>query len=94
MFGSITGESFFDVRDFHYNGCSTTPVCAACELVVTDLNHSRLSGYILFPLFFTTIHLGGAWSDWAVAVIPYAVRFPVYTVVPALVVVGTFWRMR
>lgn len=54
----------------------------------------RLSGYILFPLFFSTVHLGGAWSDWAVDAIPWVLRFLVYTLAPGLVLVSIFWRMR
>ncbi|KAF5324544.1 hypothetical protein D9611_004490 [Ephemerocybe angulata] len=57
--------------------------------------YHRLSGYILFPLFFSTVHLGGAWSDWIRIVIPqWWIRFLAYALAPALVVAGTFWRAR
>ncbi|TFK25039.1 hypothetical protein FA15DRAFT_668912 [Coprinopsis marcescibilis] len=56
--------------------------------------YHRLSGYVLFPLMLFTAHLGGAWSLWAEKSIPWILRLLTFTILPVLVVVSIYGRVR
>ncbi|KAH9981506.1 hypothetical protein BGW80DRAFT_1270544 [Lactifluus volemus] len=56
--------------------------------------YHRLSGYILLLLLLTTIHLGGAWSDWVSAHSEHAVRIAAYTIGPLVILASLYSRIR
>ncbi|KAH6918801.1 hypothetical protein BKA70DRAFT_1088725 [Coprinopsis sp. MPI-PUGE-AT-0042] len=56
--------------------------------------YHRLSGYLLFPMLLFTVHLGGAWSNWATKNSVWAIRLLAFTVAPILVVGGLYARTR
>ncbi|KAI8998786.1 hypothetical protein BD414DRAFT_133868 [Trametes punicea] len=56
--------------------------------------HSRLSGYLLFPLFLLAAYLGGAWSTWSTSNSAYVVRLLAYTISPIVLFAAILFRMR
>lgn len=64
-----------------------------CSFSVT-LFPFRLSGYLLFPLLLSTVHLGGGWSEWANSRAGPSSRFVVYTLAPILILISVGSRMR
>ncbi|OBZ75657.1 hypothetical protein A0H81_04475 [Grifola frondosa] len=56
--------------------------------------YHRLSGYLLFPTFLFTAHLGGGWSTWMSENSPYVVRLLAYTVSPIVLFTAILVRVR
>jgi cytochrome b-561 domain containing protein 2 len=56
--------------------------------------YHRISGYLLLPFMFLTAHLAGAWSTWVVMNTSYADRVITYTILPIVILVGVFVRVR
>jgi cytochrome b-561 domain-containing protein 2 len=56
--------------------------------------YHRLSGYILFSMLLMTTHLAGTWSNWAAKYTAVPIRLIAYTVAPAVMLIGTFSRVR
>ena len=60
-----------------------------------ELNFThRVSGYPLLALFLVVIHLGGAWSNFAINNMNILMRFIVFLVCPVMVGVGVGARIR
>ncbi|KAH9946249.1 uncharacterized protein BXZ73DRAFT_95751 [Epithele typhae] len=56
--------------------------------------YHRLSGYVLFPLFLLTAHLGGAWSAWTTTHSSVVVRVLAYWISPIILLAAVLVRLR
>jgi len=56
--------------------------------------YHRLSGYVLFPFFLATAHIGGAWSDWMLMSTSQVTRIFGYVIAPLAIIVGLWSRAR
>jgi len=56
--------------------------------------YHRASGYLLMILFLVIIHLGGAWSNFAIEGSNPVFRFTAYLVAPVLIITGVATRIR
>jgi len=56
--------------------------------------YHRASGYLLLPFLLTTVHLGGAWSDWMTENNAFVVRLVVYTLAPLGIIASVYSRIR
>ncbi|KAF8644136.1 hypothetical protein AX16_008663 [Volvariella volvacea WC 439] len=56
--------------------------------------YHRLSGYLLFPLFLFTTHLGGVWSGWASTYANAFLRTVAFTLAPVALVIAIWARAR
>jgi len=56
--------------------------------------YHRASGYLLMILFLIVIHLGGAWSNFAIEGSNSIFRFTAYLMAPVLIITGVTTRIR
>lgn len=56
--------------------------------------YHRLSGYLLFPFFLVTAHIGGAWSTWMLMSTSQVTRIFGYVIAPLAILVGLWSRAR
>ncbi|KAF8522158.1 hypothetical protein BU17DRAFT_75241 [Hysterangium stoloniferum] len=56
--------------------------------------YHRLSGYLLYPFFLTTIAIGGGWSSWTTANMATIARVFTFGIGPAAILTGLWSRAR